>query len=964
MIKTFDGNSYKRVGGKPGDRNLIAGFSRLRVLYTATGGETSINLTSLSSEFSYLPGAAQIEVKRSSGGALISGADFFENSTTSITFPTADPLIAGEVVEITRQVHVSGIAAIKPRPDSFEQTATLNQTLISATFSWPYNMQPCGVQLYFNGIRLRRNVDFTEVDLGTGNTNQVLLIDAANGGENIIMEPNYSPIDQNGATNSFTATQLSNIQSLLQTGSQAFVDQTGSIAAPGTTITNRALITDINNDLKARFGCDRIAINAITQIQNESGPNGERVFAAVNDTRGLIRFVGIWSILSDTIGTRPYSSSPNDYVEITFFGKGLNLLTSVDSLANRDARVSVNSGAETSNIFPTSAANILAGRGYAPNQRIKIASGLPLQVHTIKIRVNDTLNVYGFEIINEDTAIKVNPGTAYINGQKYLTTAAQSLSYNSTFESGTLGTRGGRVVIYQKPDGTIAKAVQPVNPTSAYFTSADHSNEELSRVHYFREFGASRSDDFSTLSTTTSNRIFTLDDGTTTVLASSVQASSTTGIDAIYHPLLGSYTTVTFIGTGFDLITNTNGSANSTTVAIDGTSIGNFDYSSTKVVATKIASGLPYGTHTIKFTANGSSGIANIIGFKIYQPKKPTVAQNTIELSDYNVLANYSFAAAPGLETISTGVIRKYANREITYVNGTGGTGDWNVGSLLTANQIGGYQPITDRQNAYFEYVFFGTGFDLRYQSASNRSANMPLLINGLPATTTNYATLTSTALTGSTFSTSTGLLNMNVSLTTGSGVSIRGLPLATYTIRLTNPSTGLIPIEAIDIHSPVHSVRSSESYDANNSYMIGSCSLSDNRKSTPIKESVLRKKNTSIANGITVSPTTSSTAYVPLPDLSAVIKTNGDDIELDFCGTFINTAFVNSIYVRFYVDGIAVGNEMSASAPGANLSFVISNKAKIPVSAGTHKVDVYWRVDGSTFTAYQTQRVLTVKES
>ena len=57
-------------------------------------------------------------------------------------------------------------------------------------------------------------------------------------------------------------------------------------------ISNRASITDMTKDLKARMGVDRIPTQQIYQIQNEFGPNGETVYGVVNDTLNLIRFVG------------------------------------------------------------------------------------------------------------------------------------------------------------------------------------------------------------------------------------------------------------------------------------------------------------------------------------------------------------------------------------------------------------------------------------------------------------------------------------------------------------------------------------------------------------------------------------------------------------------------------------------------------------------------------------------------
>lgn len=195
MIKTYDGTSFKRLGGKPGDKSPAVGVKRPRTLYTAVGGETSINLSATSPAISYLPGNAQISVKRSSGGALISGFDFFELTPSSIGFPSTDPLVAGEVVEIIQDVVITAVMAAVVRPDAYTSTGVLGQTLITADFSWAYNLNPSkgigAVEVCLHGLSLTRGVDYTEVNLATANTNQITLVDPLVGGENIQILPLY-----------------------------------------------------------------------------------------------------------------------------------------------------------------------------------------------------------------------------------------------------------------------------------------------------------------------------------------------------------------------------------------------------------------------------------------------------------------------------------------------------------------------------------------------------------------------------------------------------------------------------------------------------------------------------------------------------------------------------------------------------------------------------------------------------
>ena len=63
------------------------------------------------------------------------------------------------------------------------------------------------------------------------------------------------------------------------------------ISVPNTTIVNRAPVRDLANDMGVRMGIDRIAIQSIIELQNEFGPNNERVFKALNDDRDMVKYL-------------------------------------------------------------------------------------------------------------------------------------------------------------------------------------------------------------------------------------------------------------------------------------------------------------------------------------------------------------------------------------------------------------------------------------------------------------------------------------------------------------------------------------------------------------------------------------------------------------------------------------------------------------------------------------------------
>ena len=987
MNKTFDGKSYKRVSGSTQEKAPVAGFERKRALFTATGEETSIDLSTLTPAINYYPGRNQISVKRSSGAsALISGTDFFEYSSSRINFPPEDPLLPGEVVEVMLEFGVTGVMAIKPRLDAYTEEGKAGQTLVSANFSWQYNANPNrgqgAVLVYLHGALQTRGVDYTEVNLGGTNTNQIQFVDPLIGGENIIMVPSYQALDVSAETNTFLGNQTSNIQAHLS-AFQPFVDESEMIAVPGTSIVNRAKIPNIANDLKASFGIDRIMTQSIFELQNEFGASGERVFGATNDDRGLIRFVGSnWRNFIDSNGQFAGStSSSGDYIEVTFYGTGLNWITILDAYASaRDTRVSVDGGAEgSSSVMPASLSLAINARSYSSNQIINVASGLSLGVHTVKIRSNSANGIYcyGFEVLNESSSILVNPGTAYKNGIKYTDPNQSLLAINS----GVTGTRGGRSVVYLNADGTIGNAFQAVDTTQKNLANADHSNEEVLRRLRFREFGANRADDFSTLGSTASSRGFTLDNGTTTLVGSSVTAGVSSGIECIGFPTSGtSSITFTFIGTGLDIISVTTVAfSGSIPVTVDGISAGSITSNSPGVRNQKICSGLPFGTHTVKFLVSSvSAGDWMLADLIIYQPKKPSIPASAIELADYNVMANFSSVAAGAL-TVASGVLRKDNTREATYVNGTGGA-NWSVASDFSGtNYPAAFYTESNHLGSYVEYTFFGTGFDWKHVTATNQTNNCTVTINGVALNSSypgansitvrhsgngNFAgTLANNSALLSTLS--TNVLNKNGAAAAAS-LSVSGLPIGLYRVRFTQSAAAsastYLTSGAIDIVTPIHSSKYMNAV-AQSSLTIGSCAISDSRKTTPVK-SESKRKNISRAVGSTISPTTTSTVAVPCPDMSVTHFCETGRVRISWSAVFQNSSAGGYTGGTIYVDGASVSTTKGANHPTANSFVNPSDVIILDLSPGVHKIDLYWNVNaGSTATAFQNWRNITVED-
>ncbi len=838
------------------------------------------------------------------------------------------------------------------------------------------------VEVWINGQKIPRFIDVTLTPDAyfTEEGPNVIKLDRDYSGYNLSVEVFYrTAIVDASISNSNSVFTLQEIQSV---GFQAFVAQnqlmnaTTTVGSPigGTfhsTISGRSAIVDLSQDLKVRMGPERMTIQQLFLIPNEVGPATEQVFGTLNDLFGQMRFAGNWNYVASG-NDRAIGQNVNDFMEITFYGTGLDVLFFLAS-DTTDIRVSVDGGAEGSNVLlGASTSAILFNRNYKPNQAINVAANLSLGVHTVKLRYHATGNtgITGFEILTEASGLRVTPGASYSNGKKLSLSALQSIAYNSSFESGTLGTRGGHVVVYQKADGTIGKAVNPAG-SQLNLTAANHANEEVSRVYMWREFGANRSDDFSTLQASSSSRAFTLEDGTATLQSTTSVALANTAGETLAAVGSGDYTTITFIGTGLDIVATNNGGASGTiTTSVNGTSIGTILVTAAGIAnqlkQLKVVSGLPYGTHTVRFNRDQVGTGIGINRFVVYQPKKPSIPSGSTELGSYNIMADYVANTVSGVLTIATGVMRKSSSREGIYVNGTGGAVDWTATFDVNGTPTG-LIPNTDRQNAYVEYTFWGTGFEYRARGqAAGVTTSAQLSLQSLSTggslvnlTTANYPTAVMSNY-GIGFTPSTGIANLITGGTVEGGIAIRNLPLGLYKFRVLNNNAGQsLNIEAFDIIMPIHVGKSELVADLQNTLPVGSTAISDNRKITPVKDALSSQKFRGIAVGVQATPSTSSSVYVPIPDMSLTIKSAGEwfEIRLDIdirngSGTLTGTAI--------FINGFLSAERVN-SGPGTNIDAFYSWPALVYLAPGVHKVDGYWRGNGATLTNFS-NRVLTAK--
>lgn len=254
------------------------------------------------------------------------------------------------------------------------------------------------------------------------------------------------------------------------------------IDVPNTEIVNRAQILDPTEDLGCRRGIERVSVTQIGEVPTEYDVNGKEVWRDANDPYDRIRFVGGWrTINSITIGKSATSSqvSTEDYLEVVFYGTGLNLVISVDAGLVRDYRATVDGGGEGADFHPASPSNVLV-RQYRPLQVLRVVSGLSQGIHTVKVReatATGNINLYGYEIENGTSTIQIAAGELIHRGKKYFHTSAETVDVDDTtpFDIGTQGTKGGLVQISLKPEGIVRRDLRAPEESSGTATTISSS---------------------------------------------------------------------------------------------------------------------------------------------------------------------------------------------------------------------------------------------------------------------------------------------------------------------------------------------------------------------------------------------------------------------------------------------------------------------------------------------------------
>lgn len=723
------------------------------------------------------------------------------------------------------------------------------------------------------------------------------------------------------------------------------------IDVPHTEIKGRAKILDPAANNEVLFGVRRLMIRDIYIIENEVGPNGEPVYGITNDPYDQVRLVGNWiRERSSSLAAGTYVgafTSEDQFIEVTFYGNDLNLLTFVGT-TSREVFVSTDGGAEGSNIVGAGDFSIGA-RGYNGNCINPASLGLAAGVHTVKLRFANGATVasygipaFGLELINTNNNILVNPGSMISQGKSIVTSQQVSTPYNSGFESGILGAKGGHVLVYRKKDGSVGKAVTPTDASQLNLSSADHSNEEvISRINY-SSFGTNRGDDFHTDITSNSDASFTASDGTTTLALS----SGTTIADGI-SLAVGGFLKFQFVGTGLSIgfgdFSNT--PAMNHDIDIDGVSIDTassyFHDTTNKII--EVCSGLPYGTHTVTITRVSGSNNPGFRDFYIYGPKKPELPNGATPIGSYFLPANFSANSTAGLDEISTGVIRKNPTREFKY------SGTVTVGGFSPTAQIMGQSAVIENNGGYLEYTFFGTGFDFRFRTNTSHTSSVTLTLDG----NSDFQSYTTSTYGGCSFTDSTGVLDPNNSNTNGAGVVVSGLPLGLYTFRATNNQNSDFVFNALDIIAPVHApALTLNTY--NNEVLVGNMSINDERQLLESESSLSR------CLGQSISPSNSSSTEVPIDDLATLHYSKTGRIRVDLIIAHERNSASTTLF-NIYVNGVEAIDDIGITDTARNIIH-LSRELNVPV--GLNFIQIRARATGGTATYLSIQRELRVKDT
>lgn len=268
----------------------------------------------------------------------------------------------------------------------------------------------------------------------------------------------------------------------------------------------------------------------------------------------------------------------------------------------------------------------------------------------------------------------------------------------------------------------------------------------------FTELGVKQSSDFASLIdfSTGSPRVYTLEDGTTSIAAYNVKYVNTgiDGSDIALNMVDGtSRLRIRAVGSQLDLLVVNTGTVTGALLSIDGSPTYAINFSTGGLQKYTVWCNARYQTHEVVIT--NASGL-DVIGFITYEPTHSVKIEGSL-LATQNVIANYDSSVAIGhiapygTENVAKSTIIPTGSIAIDpykmgglFVNSGGAGTAWSNVINFTSNPYWGRYLSTTQVSAYFEYQLLGGGFEIEFLAAADRMI-AEVYIDGTLATSANF---------------------------------------------------------------------------------------------------------------------------------------------------------------------------------------------------------------------------------
>ena len=286
--------------------------------------------------------------------------------------------------------------------------------------------------------------------------------------------------------------------------------------------------------------------------------------------------------------------------------------------------------------------------------------------------------------------------------------------------------------------------------------------------------------DFGQIFLLPSSRLYTLEDGTTSIAGQNIRYT-TTGIDGVGVALemIDGTSTVRIraVATRMDILT-VNTTSVTADVQIDGSPVNTITIPGGGLSRVSLWTNARYQTHEVLITAGTGVRIASIL---LHEPViKPDIEGST--LATQNIVANHDSSRSVDGSVIPTGSIAVDPHTMGgVFINGTGVGTNWTHTVDFVTNPYWGRFITNDREGSTFEYFLIGSGFEMEYFVRDDFGRPF-VFINGTLATAANFGSATFKGI-----NSATGKLDMYdpSSTTIRKKMMVTGLPYGKQLIRI-----------------------------------------------------------------------------------------------------------------------------------------------------------------------------------